>query len=253
MQTEALNKESLIQRITDLTVLNRLVETIWVDSSQGQIETTNVVKEGDDVKNLIDIINFKLKSHRLIVKNRKGDNIVISDLPRPKTISKNKPVCICASTDVNKVFISELKSFKNIQKRNFKYFNQSILKRLINPNKDSDLVKCIMDYGSDCSWIIVPTFINQILSDSEWFDSKHEISESLIYHAGHLGDLSVYVNPDEEESTVYFGNYDSITIIINKNIQLEEYKSLSYDNSDMIMVVDYLFIERGLTKYLTFS
>ena len=225
-QMEVLSKESLLQRISNLTVLNRLVETIWVDTSKGQIETTDIIKEEDNIKNVTNTIDYKLKSHRLIVKDRKDNNIIISDLPSPKTIFRNKPVCLCASTNVNRVFISELKSFKNIQKKKFSLFNQGFFKRLINPNKESDLINYIISFGLECSWVIVPPFINDILCESEFFDSDHEDSESLIYNSGNLGNLSVYVNPDEEESIVYFGNYDSITIIIN-NIRYSKHKCIS--------------------------
>ena len=85
---ETQTKESLLERITHLTVLIELVETIWVDSSKGQIEVSNIIKKGDDIDYTTNVIEYKLKSHRLIVKNSNNDSIVISDLPRHKTIFK---------------------------------------------------------------------------------------------------------------------------------------------------------------------
>jgi hypothetical protein len=96
----------------------------------------------------------------------------------------------------------------------------------------------------------MPPFILDIIKDSEWFDANNYISESLIYNSGKLSDMNVYVNPNEDESVVYFGNYDSISIIINKNIKEDVLKTASFYKEGKSIVVDYLFLETGVTKYL---
>jgi hypothetical protein len=245
-------KENLIERISHLTVINQIVETIYVNESIGQIEIDKTIKENDVIRHINEKLDYKLKSHRLIIKNDyfNKTNIVISDLPKSQTICNNRPICQCVSSDINHIFISELKSFKNIQKSSYQFFNQNFIKRLISPNTESDLVKHILNVSNDCSWIIVPTFILDIIKDSEWFESTHIHSESIIYNAGKLSDISVYVNPEENESIVYFGNYDSISIVINKNIKEDSMKSAGFYKEGKTIIVDYLFLERGVTKYL---
>jgi hypothetical protein len=71
----------------------------------------------------------------------------------------------------------------------------------------------------------MPTFIFDIIKNSTWFEPNNIHSDSIIHNVGKLDELNVYVNPEEIESRLYFGNYDSISIIINKNIKEDSIKS----------------------------
>jgi len=252
MSTLIQTSDSLLKRISSLTVINQLVETIYVDDSIGQIEVDKTIKDNNVVRHIVEKLDYKLKSHRLIIKSHKGneDSIIISDLLNTPTISSNKPICHCVSSDINNIFTSEIKSFKNTQKFKYKFFNQGLFKKIFKKNTEHNLVDHILDLGKDCSWIIMPPFILDIIKDSEWFDANNYISESLIYNSGKLSDMNVYVNPNEDESVVYFGNYDSISIIINKNIKEDVLKTASFYKEGKSIVVDYLFLETGVTKYL---
>ena len=245
---------NLIQKISNLSVINQIVETIYVDDTIGKIEVSKTIKENDVVRNVSEDIEYKLNPHRLIIKNHKKHNstVIISDLPNSKTIIDNKPVCHCLSSNINNIFISELKSFKSTQKLTYRFFNQNFLMKLFKKNTKVDLVEQIISLGTDCSWAILPRFIFNVIKDSEWFDATNMISESIIFNAGRLDDLNIYVNPDENESMVYFGNYDSITIIINKNIKEDELKSGNFHKEGKSIVIEYLFIENlnGVTKSL---
>jgi hypothetical protein len=243
-------KEQLINKISDLTVIDQLVETIYVDKSIGQIDIQKTVKENDTLINFSEKIDFKLKSHRIIIKNSNGNNIVISDAPKSKTILCDISICKCISSDIDQIFISEIKSFRNTQKYTYNFYNQNILKKIINPNKKSDLIDKILSTGLDCSWVIIPEFIFNILKTSRLFTGNNLKSESSIYNAGCIGNLSVYVNPEENESMLYFGNYDSVCILINRDIKEESIKKLSFYKSGKVISVDYLFLERGITKSL---
>jgi regulatory protein YycH of two-component signal transduction system YycFG len=77
--------------------------------------------------------------------------------------------------------------------------------------------------------------------------------DSLIFNVGKLDEIQVYLNPDEDESVVYFGNYDSTTILINKNIQDEDLKICSLFKEGRSLIVEYLFLETGRTKLLKVS
>jgi hypothetical protein len=249
-----LTETNLIQKISHLSVINQIVETIYVDETVGQIEVSKTIKENDIVRNVSEFIDYKLKPHRLIIKNHRQHNstVIISDLPKSKTIIDNKPVCHCLSVNINNIFISELKSFKNIQRSSYRFFNQKFFAKLFKKNTENDLVEQILTLGRNCSWAILPRFIFDVIRDSEWFDATNMISESIIFNAGKLDDLNIYVNPDEDESMIYFGNYDSITIVINKNIKEDELKSGSFHKDGKSIVVEYLFIENlnGVTKSL---
>lgn len=246
---------NLIQKISNLSVINQIVETIYVGDTVGKIEVSKTIKENNVVRNVSEDIEYKLKPHRLIIKSHKKHNstVIISDLPNSKTIIDNKSICHCLSSDINNIFISELKSFKSTQKSTYRFFNQNFLTKLFKKNTKVDLVSQIINLGEDCSWAILPRFIFDIIKDSEWFDATNMVSESIIFNAGRLDDLNIYVNPDEDESMIYFGSYDSITIIINKNIREDELKSASsFRKEDKSIIIEYLFIENfnGITKSL---
>jgi hypothetical protein len=246
---------NLIQKISNLSVINQIVETIYVGDTVGKIEVSKTIKENNVVRNVSEDIEYKLKPHRLIIKSHKKHNstVIISDLPNSKTIIDNKSICHCLSSDINNIFISELKSFKSTQKSTYRFFNQNFLTKLFKKNTKVDLVSQIINLGEDCSWAILPRFIFDIIKDSEWFDATNMVSESIIFNAGRLDDLNIYINPDEDESMIYFGNYDSITIIINKNIREDELKSASsFRKEDKSIIIEYLFIENfnGITKSL---
>jgi len=256
MLTKTDQEENIINKISKITVVNQLVETIYVEESVGSIETTNTVKEGHIVREITERIDYKLKPHRLIVKTQKSSNnhLVISDVPKNNTIFTNKCICECASIAVNRTFISELKSSKKIVKSTFKFFRQNLLKKIFNKNTDDNLVKSILDFGHDCSWMIVPAFIFDIIKESEWFTEFENNSKSLIRKEGKLGEINVYLNEDENDSIIYFANYDSITVVINNNIKIDSKPTVSKIYSEGKTVsVEYLFIENGLTKMLTIS
>ena len=249
-------EENIINKISKVTVVNQLVETIYVDDSNGSIEKTNTIKEGHIIRETTEKIEYKLKPHRLIVKTQKNSNnhLVISDVPKNNTIFTNKCICDCASIAVNRTFISELKSSRKIQKSSFNFFKQNLLKRIFNKTTEDKLVKNILDFGNGCSWMVVPGFISDIIKESELFNEVENNSKSLIRKEGKLGDIDVYINEDENDSIIYFANYDSITVIINKNIKIDSKPTVSNTYSDgKIVSVEYLFIENGLTKMLTIS
>jgi len=256
MLTKTTQEENIINKISKVTVVNQLVETIYVDDSIGSIESTKTLKEGHIVRETTEKIDYKLKTHRLIVKTQKNSDghLVISDVPKNNTIFTNKCICDCASIAVNRTFISELKSSKKIVKNTFKFFKQGLLKRVFNENTDDKLVKNILDFGHDCSWMIVPVFIFDIIKESEWFTEIENNSKSLIRKEGKLGEIDVYLNEDENDSIIYFANYDSITVVINNNIKIDRKPTVSNIYSEgKVVSVDYLFIENGLTKMLTIS
>jgi len=52
------------------------------------------------------------------------------------------------------------------------------------------------------------------------------------------------VNPDQTDSKIYFGNYESLTLVINKNLETKEIKTNSTTYTKGIsMEVNYLLIE----------
>ena len=75
-------------------------------------------------------------------------------------------------------------------------------------------------------------------------------STSIIHKVGSLSNIDIFVNPNQIESFVYYGNYDSIMLIIDKNIEEKQVKSTGFETESISYTVNYLFIETGQTKIL---
>jgi len=245
------NKHDILKRLKDLTIINQLVDTHFVENKNGEIEVSKVVKEYDSVRTISEVIKYKLKSHRIQhKKNKEGLDIIISDLACGQTINKDEKICQCISKNINQIFISELKSFKQTQKYSFNYFSQNWFQKLLFKKTESNLIDFIIKVGENTSWMIVPEFILDLIRDSEWFVENQVEATSIINKVGKLSNIDIFVNPNQIESFVYYGNYDSIMLIIDKNIEEKQVKSTGFETESKSYTVNYLFIETGQTKIL---
>jgi hypothetical protein len=71
-----------------------------------------------------------------------------------------------------------------------------------------------------------------------------EENDKLIYHLGTIGNIDVYINPDDISGKIFFGNYNSIIILANK------YMNIFENNQGVNYNFEYLFLEQGLVKSL---
>ena len=241
----------ILLRLKELTIINQLVDTHFVSDKVGKIEISKVIKEYDSVRNISESIDYKLKSHRIQhKKNKEGLNIIISDITCGQTLNHDEKICQCISKNINQIFLKELKSFKQTQKFTFNFFNQNWLQKTFFRKNETHLIDEILKVGQNSSWMIVPDFILDIMKDSEWFESNTVENESIIHRVGKLSNIDVFVNPIQEESFICYGNYDSILLLINKNIEEKDVKSTGFEVESKSYTVNYLFIENGNTKML---
>lgn len=247
-------KHDVLNRLKKLSVINQLVDTHYVTNKVGQIEVSKVVKEYDSVRNISEKINYKLKSHRVVHKKSKnGMDIIISDLTCDQTISPNENICSYISRNINQILMSEIKLFKNTQISTFKFFNKNWIDKLLNRNNETKLIDTIISTGKNSSWIMIPYHIFDIINGSEFFEKYKFKSESIIHKVGKLSHLDVFVNPNQEDSFVFYANYDSIMLLIDKNIHEKEIKSGRLNIESKSYIVNYLFIETGMTKILNIT
>lgn len=243
-QTLTSDTEALVGRISKMTIFEQFAQTFFVDDKIGVIEIQNTFREKESHKFVKTEISYELKNHRIISKNINSSNIIISDLTESSTITIDKSICRCVSSDLNKLFIQELSRFEKIQKYEFNFFNQNIFKRLFFPNKHQDLINKFKEVGENMSWAIIPYKLLPQLYKSEELKLSKEDNEKLIYNLGSLNHIEIYVNPDDDSNKIYFGNYESIIILANKNMNIFE------NNQGMNYNIEYLFIENGLIKSL---
>ena len=236
---------TFIEQVTNLYSLNQIIETILVDENQGSINVQKTVKLGDSVKVINEDINYKLESTRLIIKSDSEftQNIVISDIDI-ETIMNNKSLCDCIARNTNNIFAKEFSKFKDTINQTINYFNQGFLQKIFNKTKNEQVVSKIEEIAKGNSWMIIPQKFVEIFRSSSKFQENKVENPSLIYNFGNIGDYQIYLNPNQRESKIYFGNYDSITLLVNRNLSTEDLKtnSSTYTQS-MNMGVNYLFIQ----------
>lgn len=236
---------TFIEQVTNLYSLNQIIETILVDENQGSINVQKTVKLGDSVKVINEDINYKLESTRLIIKSDSEftQNIVISDIDI-ETIMNNKSLCDCIARNTNNIFAKEFSKFKDTINQTINYFNQGFLQKIFNKTKNEQVISKIEEIANGNSWMIIPQKFVEIFRSSSKFQENKVENPSLIYNFGNIGDYQIYLNPNQRESKIYFGNYDSITLLVNRNLSTEDLKtnSSTYTQS-MNMGVNYLFIQ----------
>jgi len=237
-------KDSLIARISKLTTFDQFAQTLFVEHSHGVIEVEKSYKELHTLKFVRTEIAYTLKNHRIISKDLNSTKIFISDLTETPTISIDKSICRCVSSDLNKLFIKELDNFENVDSDNFNLFSQNMFKKIFNPNTNEDLINKFLDFGMGMTWAIVPYNLLSLFYESDKLNLCKESNEKIIYRLGRMENIDVYINSDDESNKIYFGNYDSILILANKFINIVE------NNRGKNYNFEYLFIEQGKIKKL---
>ena len=247
--------DSLIEHVSNLNCLNQIIETILVDDSTGSIESFKTIKEVDSIRHIKEDINYKLKTTRLLIKsNLLMDNtLVISDIDE-ETISNNSCIFDCIAKNTNNIFAKEFFNLKKLEKHELVYFKQPFLKKVFGPVTEKDVFNKIDQIGSNYSWIIIPNDFKSLFTNNKDFISQDYSDRKIIHNFGKYKDLNVWVNPDQKVQTIYFGKYDSLTLIINKNLKIDDLKCFNdtYQLNKSISV-EYLFIENQPISSLTLS
>lgn len=241
---QTLTSDSLISRISRMTIFDQFAQTLFVEDTQGVIEVENSYKESNSIKFLRSEISYKLKNHRIISKSINSKNIVISDLTEGSTITIDKSVCRCVSTDLNKLFIQELDRFEGTKKNEYNLFSQNIFQKLFYPNTKEGLIEKFLEVGKGMSWAIIPYNLLNNFYHSDNLKICKEENEKIIYHLGTIEHIDIYVNPDDESGKIFYGNFDSIIILANKYMNIvDTVQGTNYN-------FEYLFIEQGLINSL---
>jgi len=237
-------EDTLVSKISKLTIFDQFAHTIFVDQKKGIIEVETSHRELNVIKFVRTEIAYDLKNHRVISKDMESNRIIISDLMGGSTISVDKSICKCVSTDLNKLFIQELNRFKDVEKHDFNLFSQNIFNKIFYPNTKDGLISKFIKLSQGMSWAIVPYNLLNIFYNTDKLKLCKEENDKLIYHLGTIENIDVYINPDDISGKIFFGNYNSIIILAKK------YMNIFENNQGMNYNFEYLFLEQGLIKSL---
>lgn len=254
MLTTTQIKEELIPRLVDLSVMNQLVNVIYVDSNPAIIEYSEVQKQDNVIKEVKNTKEYKLKKHRLILKTNDKQSIIISDEVNTETIQKDGTLCECFSMRINRGFMNAIDSLKMVERTNWKYFNRGFFSKIFLTRTSNDLIHKILEIGKESSYIIIPSSVAKIITKSNFFQKNVNKCHSIIKNIGTLKidqiSLNVYLDTELSKNEIYFGKYDSVSIVLNKNLNVIETKT-SYDKTNITVEVDYLFIQKEPIKCLS--
>lgn len=172
--------------IEQLNSLLKFFQIVQVESSEGKLESTEVIKHQKSFKDITKYSDYKLK------KLDCNHSLFFSILQDVKSIERFQEV--------------EIQSVK--YKLNF--FQKIFLK-----NRKKFLLDKIKEICKYSSWIIVPTFILEFITELPEFEGNNSQIDTI--HSGNIKEVAIYVSPDISSKQILFGTYDSFKIIINKN------------------------------------
>lgn len=238
-------EENLLSKISEMTIFDQFTHTIFVEENQGVIEVENAFRESNTLKFTRTEIAYQLKNHRIISKSIGKSKVLISDLMGCPTISVDKSICTCVSSDLNKLFMQELNRFKDTKDFVFNFTPKTILHKIFFPINNSHLIDKFIEVGKGMSWAIIPYNLLNIFFDTNLLKLNKEENEKIIYHLGTIDEIQIYINPDDESGKIFYGNYDSILILANK------YMNIFEDIQGTNFNFEYLFIEQGPIRTLT--
>ena len=238
------SEESLVSKISRMTIFDQFAQTIFVDQKQGIIEIENSYRESNTIKFIRTEIVYELKNHRVISKHLHSSSVVISDLMDGATISVDKSICKCVSSDLNKLFIQELNRFEKTEEHKFNLYSQNFIQKIFRPNSNSDLIDKFIEISNGYSWAIVPYNLVSIFYSTDKLDLTKDDNEKIIYHLGKIEGVDIYINPDDNSGKVFFGKFDSMIILANKFMNIFE------NNQGMNYNFEYLLIEQSPIKSL---
>ena len=172
---------------------NGLFSNIYfVDSNPGKIETVEVKKINEEIKEVKNVQNFNLSGHK---------------------IAKDGLLSLNIRENVKHDLIVRLNfGSNNIE---MKYFNVGFFKRFFYKKDPNTLVDTFR--GKD--WIITSEDIISELSSLEQFVYISGYSDVRL--VGHIGETMIFKMMDLD-NVIYMGNKGSITAVFNRNLSDEE-------------------------------
>lgn len=241
-------KEGLMTDIKKLSVINELVNTIFIDSETDYVYITDYKKIKNVEKTELVKIKPSLKSKNFIVKTKDKSKIIISNEIKQKTINYDCLLSECVSYRINREFIESIENYKDLDKIKYKFLNLNFLERFLFKRTKKELIRKIIKTGQKFKWCLVSKEVFDIIKDSNHFKLSKTESNSYIRKVGNLilDDLNIefYLSNDIGKNNVYFGNKKSVNLILKNEFDIKKVKS-SIDSTTISISIEYSIIPSG--------
>jgi hypothetical protein len=245
MNTEVNLKLILANEIISTSFLSNpdLIQDIYyVYSNPAKIESIEVIKLNNVVNKVRNCTEYKLNSHRIIVKQRENSNQIISDELSPKSIQRNTNIGQKISENLDACLLKVLEQKFTVRGK-INFFKRT-LKTFFRKPTPVDLVN---NFEGN-NWIITTPEIGNELKSHPMFSLVDDRKE--INHLGDIGQLSVFTNSSIESGVVYSGNVSSLMAIINKDIKVEEFDAGDLWDKGFKINIEYLVFNHGVDKWI---
>ena len=175
-----------------INLLNQFFDLIFVEKLEGKLNFSKTIKNKNSFKIVDEYVEYKLDTIKL------------------DTIFQN--------------VIKDLSNFKKINKIKLRFDKRNFIEKILFKNDYTNIFKKIKLISQNYSWIIIPTKHLNIITKSDFYveNSENRLSHNpLISCVGKFENLNLYLNPNVESDKLIFGNYDSATILVKIENELE--------------------------------
>lgn len=244
MDTEVNLKLILANEIISTSFLSNpdlIQDVYYVYSNPAKIESIEVIKLNNVVNRVKNHTEYKLNSHRIIVKQRENSNQIISDELSSKSIQRNTNIGQKISENLDSCLIKSLEQ-KFTDKGDIFYFKR----KLKNLFKRTSVVELVSKFEGK-NWVITTPEIGTEIKSHPDFNNIDDGKE--INHLGDIGDISIFTNRSLDSGVVYSGNISSLMVIINKDIKIDEFDAGDLWDKGFKINIEYLVSNHGVDKY----
>ena len=175
----------------DINSLSQIFDLIVVDKSEGKLNFSKTIKNGKHYKVINDSVDYKLTHTRF---DKIFENV-----------------------------LSDLSEFKKSKKVQFKFAKRNFFEKIFFKKNYSDIFKKIKSLSENYSWLIIPEKYLYIIVKSECYSENQNTYNSTMNCIGRFDNLNLYLNPDINSDKIYFGNYNSATILVRRDNSTLEY------------------------------
>ena len=239
-------EKGLIERVKKLSLIDEIIRTTFVDIHT-QTTEIKITKKIFGIETTYTIsVNPEFKSARLIYKDTGINNLIITDELNYDTLLPNKKLCEYISQRINREFLEYLSHKAGNDTIRWKWAYRSALTRLLLGRNRDTLVKKIIEVGSKWDWVIVPLQIIGDISSSKYFIPESGNDCCGVTHVGWIKldnfSIKVYTGYPKDDRKIYFGNIDSINLILRDKIRVKRIKG---DTGSFSVELDYSFMSSG--------
>lgn len=238
-------ERGLIDRIKKLSLIDELVSTTFISGDESLIKLRETKKiEGIETSKTVDH-QIHLKKTQIIYKDTSKYSIIITDETGGDTILLDKKICEYVSERLNRQFLGHLSENKsNICK--WSYHDRSKLARTLLGRNPKTLMKKIIETGVKWDWTIMHEDVFKKIEKSTFFFSEIGNDCCGVIHRGFIKmdnfSIRVYTSTEIEENKLYFGNQDSVHLLLKKKFDI---KKIQGDSGSFSIGVDYSFVSCG--------